>query len=413
MPAQTRHKTIYPGVYFIEGQQIGTGKPELIYYIYYRKGGKRIEEKAGREFQNDMTPARANNLRSARMDNKEPTNNERRQAVKDAKEAEAGKWTISRLWDEYKNLKPQKKTKKKASAKTGKNDKGDKTEKPDYKSFAQDESRYEKYLKDAFADKEPKDLVSLDLARLSKKLSKTLKPQTVKHIMALLRRIIKFGVDKGLCNGAKFKIVMPSVDNVKTETLTPDQIKQLVTACKKADNKQAAALVLLALYTGMRRGELFKLEWSDINFENGFIAIREPKGGKTEKIPLNNLARELLENHPRTDSPFVFPGRGGAMRTDIKKAIASIRTDAKLPAGFRPLHGLRHVFASMLASSGKVDLYTIQKLLTHKSSAMTQRYAHLQDDSLKQASNVAGDMIGNALLEKAENAAVGGNSQTA
>ena len=51
-----------------------------------------------------------------------------------------------------------------------------------------------------------------------------------------------------------------------------------------------------------------------------------------------------------------------------------------------PLHGLRHVFASTLASSGKVDMYTLQKLLTHKSPIMTQRYAHLRDDALKRAS---------------------------
>lgn len=96
----------------------------------------------------------------------------------------------------------------------------------------------------------------------------------------------------------------------------------------------------------------------------------------------------------------MFAGRGGELRTDIKKAIQSIKTEAKLPDKFRPLHGLRHVYASLLASSGKVDLYTIQKLLTHKSGAMTQRYAHLRDESLKQAANVAGEMIGNAVKEK-------------
>ena len=57
------------------------------------------------------------------------------------------------------------------------------------------------------------------------------------------------------------------------------------------------------------------------------------------------------------------------------------------------MHGLRHVYASMLASSGQVDLYTLQKLLTHKSPAMTQRYAHLRDEALRQASDLAGDLI--------------------
>ncbi len=60
---------------------------------------------------------------------------------------------------------------------------------------------------------------------------------------------------------------------------------------------------------------------------------------------------------------------------------------------FRALHGLRHVFASMLASSGQVDLYTLQKLLTHKSPTMTQRYAHLRDQVLMKAADLAGNLI--------------------
>jgi integrase len=60
-----------------------------------------------------------------------------------------------------------------------------------------------------------------------------------------------------------------------------------------------------------------------------------------------------------------------------------------LPDDFRPLHGLRHTFASWLASSGEVDLYTLQRLLTHNSPQMTQRYAHLADEALQRAAAVA------------------------
>ena len=90
----------------------------------------------------------------------------------------------------------------------------------------------------------------------------------------------------------------------------------------------------------------------------------------------------------------MFPGRGGKQRTEIRRPIDRIRKAAGLPPDFRPLHGLRHTYASMLASSGQVDLYTLQKLLTHKSAAMTQRYAHLRDEALHRASDVAGDLLG-------------------
>ena len=92
---------------------------------------------------------------------------------------------------------------------------------------------------------------------------------------------------------------------------------------------------------------------------------------------------------------------GGRQRTDIKKQVNKIKERAGIPRDFRALHGLRHVYASMLASSGKVDMYTLQKLLTHKSPLMTQRYAHLRDEALKKASDLAGDIIGDALNGKA------------
>ena len=78
---------------------------------------------------------------------------------------------------------------------------------------------------------------------------------------------------------------------------------------------------------------------------------------------------------------------------DAKKVFNKIKVGAGLPRDFRPMHGLRHVFASTLASSGQVDLYTLQRLLTHKSPQMTMRYAHLRDDVLRKAANLAGQIV--------------------
>jgi integrase len=141
---------------------------------------------------------------------------------------------------------------------------------------------------------------------------------------------------------------------------------------------------------------MFRLKWDDVKFEQEFIFLRDTKGGRTEKIPLNQAAAELLNSIPRTDKNYVFPGRDG-QRRDITKQVNRIKAKAGLPKDFRPLHGLRHVYASMLASSGQVDMYTLQKLLTHKSPQMTQRYAHLRDETLKKASNLAGDLVKQAI----------------
>lgn len=169
-------------------------------------------------------------------------------------------------------------------------------------------------------------------------------------------------------------------------------MKNLLKAIPESTDIEAANMMRMALFTGMRRGELFKLKWADIDFERGFITIRDPKGGVSQKIPLNDQAREVLKNHPET-SEHVFVRGDGKPFTDIRRRVNPIKKAAGIPDDFRALHGLRHVYASMLASSGQVDMYTLQKLLTHKSPLMTQRYAHLRDEALKKASALAGNII--------------------
>lgn len=365
MPKQERIKTKYPGIYYIEVDS-KLGK-ERIYYIRYRKQGKLIEEKAGFQFADDMTPAKANQIRTSRIKG-ELSNTERRRQIRELKQAQAKKMTIARLWDEYR------------------------ANKADSKGIKTDEGRYEKYLQTDFGDKEPHELIRLDVDRLRIKLLKTLKPQTVKHILGLLKRIVHYGAARQLCRNLDFEIESVKVDNQKTEDLTPEQLRKLLEAIDKSSDVEAANIMRLALFTGMRRGEMFKLKWEDIDFQRGFITIRSPKGGVSQKIPLNEEARQVLENHPET-SEFVFVRPDSKPFTDIRRRVNPIKEAAGLPEGFRALHGLRHTYASMLASSGKVDLYTLQKLLTHKSPVMTQRYAHLRDEALKKASMLAGQII--------------------
>jgi integrase len=395
MPTKERFPTKYAGVYFIETVN-ALGKPDRAFYIRYRRrsDGKMIEEKAGYAKANDLTQARVAKMRSRRIDGEEPSNEERRAEERAAKAAEEGRWTISRLWKEYK------------------------ANHPGLKGLATDQNRFDNYIEPEFGRKEPHELVALDIKRLSKRMLKKRAPATVRNVLELLRRIINFGVKTQLCGPLKFQIEMPKVSNFKTEDLTPEQLTKLLGVIeeaskpkppkkkakrgdkgKKTESKEityspaAAAMMKLVLFTGLRRGELFRLKWEHVDFQRAFITLVDPKGGQNQRVPMNEDARKLLKQWPRTKSPFVFPGRKGRQRTDIKHQVNNIKKAAGLPKEFRALHGLRHVYASMLASSGKVDLYTLQKLMTHKSPLMTQRYAHLRDDALKKAANLAGRLI--------------------
>lgn len=369
MPSMKRKKTNYPGVFYVDGSDPRTGKLEKIYYIRYRREGKLIEEKAGRQHMDKMTPTKAANIRADRMSGA-PSNADRRDAEKKAALDEESRWTFNRLWTEYKR------------------------HKPDLKGIVTDQNRYENHISPIFGNKEPRELIPLDIDRLRLKLSRTHAPGTVRNVLELTRRLANFGVRKNLCDGMNFKVELPRVNNLRTEDLTPDQLKRLLDVIAHEPNRQIADLMLMALFTGMRRGELFRLKWNDIDWQRGFIHIRDPKSGQDQRIPLNEAARSLLSEHPRVDgSKYVFPGRGGSQRVDCIKQVNKIKEKAGLPNKFRAMHGLRHVFASTLASSGQVDMYTLQKLLTHKSSIMTQRYAHLRDEAFKEASNLIVELI--------------------
>ena len=371
MPAKKRFKTKYVGVYYIESNRAGR-KSERIYYISYRKAGKVVEEKAGKQFEDNMTPAKASGIRARRMQGKELSNRERRKI----EEEELCKWTFNRLWDKYKH------------------------QRPDLKGLVTDDNRYQKHIEPFFGNKEPKEIIPLDVDRLRLKLLKTRKPATVRNVLELIQRISNFGTKKQLCEGLSFKIEKGRVDNLVTEDLSPEQLSKLLEVLDSDHDVQAANLMKLVLFTGMRRGELFRLRWDDIDYGRAFINIRKPKGGIDQIIPLNNGARDILENHPRDKSDFVFPGRNGRQRTDIRRPANRIKQRAGLPKDFRPLHGLRHVFASMMASSGEVGMFQLQKLLTHKDARTTQRYAHLRDDALKRASDVADTIINDAINQK-------------
>lgn len=137
-------------------------------------------------------------------------------------------------------------------------------------------------------------------------------------------------------------------------------------------------LVLLALNTGMRRGELFGLEWRDIDHDRRTLTVRGEgsKSGQTRHLPLSPEAVEVLAGWRQSTegTGLVFPGPDGARRTIVKTAWGRVLEAAGIE-GFR-FHDLRHTFASWLVMGG-TDLYTVRDLLGHSSVAMTERYAHL------------------------------------
>lgn len=159
--------------------------------------------------------------------------------------------------------------------------------------------------------------------------------------------------------------------------LTEDEVKRILSAAK---DSRLYPGILTALYTGMRRKEVFTLEWPDIDFTRDVITVRNKddfltKSKKFRIIPLHHKLKEFLLPL-RKDSGRCFD------ETNFKHDFPRIIENAKLKdIGF---HHFRHTFASRLAISG-VDLYTIAQVLGHSSITVTQIYAHLTKDYMKNA----------------------------
>jgi integrase len=146
-------------------------------------------------------------------------------------------------------------------------------------------------------------------------------------------------------------------------------------------------MVLVALNTGLRRGELLGLKWADVNLPAELLTVTaaSAKSGQSRRVPLNPEALPILvawkQRSGKSDG-LVFPGAGGNRMGNINRSWRGVVTSAGL-RDFR-FHDLRHTFASKLVQAG-VDLNTVRELLGHRDIAMTLRYGHLSPDNLRAA----------------------------
>jgi integrase len=267
------------------------------------------------------------------------------------------------------------------------------------KSWIDDLRYYRRHLEPRFGKKRLDAISPIDVERMKTELKKGVNkqgkpyaPATIKHQLVIIRRLYNLARKWGLYDGKNpiDSVSMPKLDNQKTEFLTDDELSRLLYTLANWPFEETVAFIKFALLTGLRRGELFKLTWDDVDFEHGIVTLRDPKNGKTQKVPVSMGAMNVLKAL-EVISPFVFPGKDGNQRVDFSGPWRRIRKAAGLPVGFR-FHGLRHNFASTLVSNG-VDLLVVQKLLTHKDAKTTARYAHLAPGTIRDAALMSEDLL--------------------
>lgn len=269
------------------------------------------------------------------------------------------------------------------------------------KTWKTDLYLYTKHLKPEFDRKRMDKITQLDIEGLivnlkksKSKLGRSYRPATIKHILILFKHLFSKSKKWGLYQGENpFTRVdlsddLKKLNNKINEHFNDDELERLNAALDGWHDRMSACFIKFLLLTGLRRGELFKLQWSHIDLVKKTVLLKDPKGIEDQILPLSVKALDILNEIPKEyDTPWIFYGKDGKQRTDFKGPWHRIRKAAELPEGFR-LHGLRHHFASALVSNG-ISLYTVQKLLCHKDAKTTMRYADLADKTLREAVNLS------------------------
>jgi len=198
-------------------------------------------------------------------------------------------------------------------------------------------------------------------------------------------------------------------NNKRLRYLEPEEINRLLQEC----SEHLRPIVILALNTGMRLGEILNLKWRDIDLDQKLIYIIHTKSGEKREVPLNNLLVKLLEKMKKTseNNDYVFSHKNGLPYNRVYKGFKSACKRANIE-DFR-FHDLRHTFASHLVMNG-VDLKTVQELLGHKTFTMTLRYAHLSPDHKRKAVDIIDNKMQNIVTiwsqeQKLENSRVAKN----
>lgn len=366
MASQGRNKTRYPGVYFAEGKST-TGKPIRRYSVVFKRNGKVYEEAAkvliddGPDTRPAENPQEASAWRSRRIAEVTAPQGDVRAAL-----------TVAELWGKW------------SEGRQGR------------RGMQSTESRYTRHVGRFFGKHVAEQICNFDVTRFRRDLEqRNLSPASVKFCMSLLAQLLRWGGEQGLIQDPGLHFDYPRFDNQRTESMTPEQMERYWQVLAEWSDQHVADYFRIMLLTGVRRRALAALKWEDLDLNKGFLTLRADtaKSGKAKSIPLPSAAIRIFEAMPSNDSPYVWPDRLGGFQDVGGTYGKQIRDAAGLPKDFRPCHGLRHSFASMLASSGKVDLFTLQQLLTHANPVMTQRYSHLSSEALRRAAAVTDEVL--------------------
>lgn len=236
-------------------------------------------------------------------------------------------------------------------------------------------------MNEFFKDTELREISPLMIQKFrASRLKEGVTESTANRYLALLKRMFSIAIEEGYADENPVKKVkfFSEKGALRERILIEQEEEKLMETCSDT----LRPILIVALNTGMRRGEILNLRWSQIDLKNRIIRVEKTKSGKVRHIPINDVLFCELHKLKSKNSHVFLNSETMKPFVDMKKGFkaACRRADIK---GMR-FHDLRHTFASRLIEKG-ADIETVRELLGHHSITITQRYTHSTDDRKRAA----------------------------
>ena len=225
------------------------------------------------------------------------------------------------------------------------------------------------------------DVKPYDIVQVKEKLMDRVGPASVNRYLSAISKVYTVCVEEWFILEQNPVRIVPKLEEPKGRTrfLSNEERLRLLAECRKSSNPDLYLVVMLALSTGGREGEIWGLKWSDVDLKKGSVTFRDTKNGDTRRISFDGPALTEFRNKiRRIDTELVFPGKWDknkprSFRKPFEQAVQA--------AGLEDFtfHDLRHTFASYMAMDG-ATLREIADALGHRTLNMVMRYSHLTEE---------------------------------
>lgn len=386
--ASKKYPTNYSGVRYKETKRNVNGKADRYFTIRYRLNGTLKEEGIGWASEGwnaakasiklaDLKKAHLTGEGPQTLADKRNFENEKREQERLEKER-LEKETLSYSEYFYKRYYPEAENNK------------------SWGSHKREDSLHRIWIEPVIGEMPFKDIRPFHLESIKKNMTGAKRsPRSIQYALAVVRQVFNHAIKNEIFSGESptRKVTKPKVDNKRERFLKHDEADLLLNELKSR-SWQLYEMACISLHCGLRAGEVFNLTWGCIDFEEKTMRVLDTKGKFNRTAYMTDIVYGIFKSKDMgSPSDLIFKSIKGVKIKEVSNAFSKAVDSLGLNDGIEDprqklyFHSLRHTYASWLVQKG-VSLYTVKELLGHSTLAMTERYAHLANETFKNAIRV-------------------------